>query len=369
MSHFTPDDITFELLILKQLAAQPRPFWRESALTPPLAACLRSSSFWVQPPVLKAPVRSTSAWKAAALAGMIAIAPLGWLPVYAESTLRIGMSVIDARTGKPLTDAKVLNEQGALLGVTGSDGKLILNVPLSTTQRLTIEKPGYRSFPVIRTQLRDNNLIAMVPAQPGVAVAATPAPVATPRPVATPHVAEQAKPVPTPKPTPVPTPKPTAKPTRVSTPKPPVATAKPAPRVVPTPDVSPKDEAPKPGTAPSSKGSRYVVRHGDSLWAIAKREYGDATRWKVLYEVNHPPVRKAHLILPGMVLRLPKLARSEAGARGGMTVVRQGDCLWLIAERKLGDGERWREIYQLNRRKVRNPRLIHPGQRLSLPSR
>lgn len=55
--------------------------------------------------------------------------------------------------------------------------------------------------------------------------------------------------------------------------------------------------------------------------------------------------------------------------------VKPGDSLWRIAERELGSGFRWREIYQLNRgrsfpdgRSFSNPRLIQPGWTLRLPS-
>ncbi|MGH9201409.1 MAG: LysM peptidoglycan-binding domain-containing protein, partial [Vicinamibacterales bacterium] len=48
--------------------------------------------------------------------------------------------------------------------------------------------------------------------------------------------------------------------------------------------------------------------------------------------------------------------------------VRPGDSLWAIAERELGSGFRWKEIFRLNRGRVfpdgrclENPRLIHPG--------
>lgn len=50
------------------------------------------------------------------------------------------------------------------------------------------------------------------------------------------------------------------------------------------------------------------------------------------------------------------------------------DSLWAIAERYLGDGQRWREIYQLNEgveqpggRALTRPELIRPGWRLLLP--
>lgn len=56
--------------------------------------------------------------------------------------------------------------------------------------------------------------------------------------------------------------------------------------------------------------------------------------------------------------------------------VRTGDSLWRIAERKLGSGFRWREIFELNRGRrfadgetLTNPRLIRPGWRLELPLR
>lgn len=48
--------------------------------------------------------------------------------------------------------------------------------------------------------------------------------------------------------------------------------------------------------------------------------------------------------------------------------VRPGDSLSAIAQRVLGDGNRWPEIYDLNREVIgANPGLIHPGQVLVLP--
>lgn len=47
--------------------------------------------------------------------------------------------------------------------------------------------------------------------------------------------------------------------------------------------------------------------------------------------------------------------------------VTKGDCLWKIAKKLLGDGNRWQEIYNLNRDKISNPNLIREGQVLTIP--
>ena len=47
--------------------------------------------------------------------------------------------------------------------------------------------------------------------------------------------------------------------------------------------------------------------------------------------------------------------------------VKSGDCLWNIAKKQLGDGSRWKEIHDLNRDKISNPNLIHPGLVLVMP--
>lgn len=47
--------------------------------------------------------------------------------------------------------------------------------------------------------------------------------------------------------------------------------------------------------------------------------------------------------------------------------VKPGDTLWGIAERFLGKGSRWREIYYANQAIIgANPNIIHPGQKLTI---
>lgn len=47
--------------------------------------------------------------------------------------------------------------------------------------------------------------------------------------------------------------------------------------------------------------------------------------------------------------------------------IKSGDSLFMIAKRILGDGNRWREIYEKNKAVIgANPNLIYPGQVLQL---
>lgn len=50
------------------------------------------------------------------------------------------------------------------------------------------------------------------------------------------------------------------------------------------------------------------------------------------------------------------------------TVVK-GDCLWIIAEKYLGDGRRYIEIYELNKDIIKNPNLIYISQVLNIPAK
>jgi nucleoid-associated protein YgaU len=64
--------------------------------------------------------------------------------------------------------------------------------------------------------------------------------------------------------------------------------------------------APEPtGTAGSVAGKTYVVVNGDSLSKIAKREYGDASKWHRIYEANRDIIKDPDLIYPGQELKVP----------------------------------------------------------------
>jgi uncharacterized protein YidB (DUF937 family) len=62
-------------------------------------------------------------------------------------------------------------------------------------------------------------------------------------------------------------------------------------------------------TAPPPKAAEartYTVAAGDNLSKIAKRFYGDANKWKRIFEANKDTIKNPDLIHPGQVLRIPE---------------------------------------------------------------
>ncbi len=51
----------------------------------------------------------------------------------------------------------------------------------------------------------------------------------------------------------------------------------------------------------------YTVQSGDWLSKIAKKQYGDANKYNVIFEANKPMLSDPDKIYPGQVLRIPKL--------------------------------------------------------------
>ena len=58
---------------------------------------------------------------------------------------------------------------------------------------------------------------------------------------------------------------------------------------------------------PEPEAVFYEVKSGDSLSKIAKKHYGDAMKYPLIFEANKPMLKDPNLIYPGQVLRIPTL--------------------------------------------------------------
>jgi len=61
----------------------------------------------------------------------------------------------------------------------------------------------------------------------------------------------------------------------------------------------------RPAAGPGSAGSVVVVEPGNSLWRIARRTYGEGTRYTLIFDANRERIANPDLIFPGQVFNLP----------------------------------------------------------------
>lgn len=145
----------------------------------------------------------------------------------------------------------------------------------------------------------------------------------------------------------------------------------------------------------------YVVTNGDNLAVIAQKFYGrDEGNKRVnitrIFEANREQLESPDDILVGQKLTIPPLKDEKPGgvfsiklferiksigrkrpsdsspkppkiSQNKQYTVREGDSLWQIAARQLGDSERFREIIKLNANILEDEDYLPIGQILRMP--
>ena len=164
-----------------------------------------------------------------------------------------------------------------------------------------------------------------------------------------------------------------------------------------------KAVARKPEPAKPVLSKIYTVSEGDTLAEIAKKFYGPEKGNKranvaKIFEANRKLLKAIDEIYVGQKLIIPSMAASGPGKssstsfassilekvksigrkrvsipankepQGKQYVVRDGDNLWRIAEKQLGDGSRYEEISKLNTNILKDEDSLVVGMLLIVPA-
>ena len=124
-----------------------------------------------------------------------------------------------------------------------------------------------------------------------------------------------------------------------------------------------------------------TVKPNDTLSELAAKHLGSAGRWDELLEANKDKLDSPEELKVGMKLRIPgttgtpRVATAPTGGsrpapsnNGETYTVKPGDNLTEIAEKTLGTGGRWRDIFEANRDKLDSADRLTVGQTLRIPS-
>ena len=115
---------------------------------------------------------------------------------------------------------------------------------------------------------------------------------------------------------------------------------------------------------PMPVATLHVVQSHEDVWGLATRYYGDARQWQRIVDANPDLIAQPDQLEAGWRLVIPGVASPDGTS---VVIVARGDSLSKIAAQYLGDGNRWPEIFALNRDVVENPNLIYRSWRLRIP--
>ncbi|MBU0716625.1 MAG: LysM peptidoglycan-binding domain-containing protein, partial [Planctomycetes bacterium] len=156
-----------------------------------------------------------------------------------------------------------------------------------------------------------------------------------------------------------------------------------------------------PALAPAAQSpvvplARHTVVTGDTLWSVAAKYYQRGTGGLVnaIFEANRAVLSEPDRLRVGMVLTIPGKPGDQpatsppptVGGDQGLSLasqlksgepapatsfrwyqVKKNDRYVSIAREQLGDGSRWREIFELNKSQFPDPDAIRDGVRIKLP--
>ena len=151
----------------------------------------------------------------------------------------------------------------------------------------------------------------------------------------------------------------------------------------------------------TNSGREYVIQSGDNLAKIAKKVYGSDqgnrhANIQKIFKANSDRLDSPDDIFQGQKIIIPALTsvsqrvvvpnnnpapemllRVKRGINNVINrkpkystyTVKEGDSMWQIAQKYLGDGNRYREILKLNKSLISDSSEISPGMKLKIPAK
>lgn len=137
-----------------------------------------------------------------------------------------------------------------------------------------------------------------------------------------------------------------------------------------------------PSGANGSKRVVHYVKDRETLSEIARQYYGRTAEWHTIYQANKAVIDDPDNLSPGTRIEIPDSApRGNASAPAPTAIaqrpapavqqytLKQGETLAHVAEKFLGSQGKWREVYQLNKDRIKNPNVVAPGTVIRVPAK
>jgi|GEM_PF-6895622 len=127
----------------------------------------------------------------------------------------------------------------------------------------------------------------------------------------------------------------------------------------------------------------YYIKEGENLSDVALKVYGavEGKRWvnvEKIYKANTEVIASIDVVTAGLKVIIPPLSGKQEAkvnhrankittTKTKRYVVKEGDSLWLISKKLLGNGNRYNEIIKLNKQ-LQSANALQPGMKIDIPN-
>ncbi len=142
-----------------------------------------------------------------------------------------------------------------------------------------------------------------------------------------------------------------------------------------------KDVSSDDGVKTSSKFQMHKVQSNDDLHKLAKKYYGDVSKWLLIFNANQDKIHDRNSLKIGTELVIPQVKSPSLKTEAETTTptlsqvtettkrhtVQQSDSLYKLAIKYYNNGAKWDKILEANKKILKNQNSLKVGQELVIP--